>query len=93
MSMARATEKQAAGDLPGIDARERGSERSWGPQKACRELHGGLETALLLDLEAQAPRILRLVAVGSVVLTAKLQCARKLVVCLIYRLFPSRGAL
>jgi hypothetical protein len=91
MSMARATEKQAAGDLPGIDARERGSERSWGLQKACRGLHGGLETALLLGLEAQVPRILRLVAVGSVVLTAKLQCGRKLAVCLIYCLFPSRG--
>ena len=34
LSMARATEKRAAGDLPGIDARERGSERSWGAAKS-----------------------------------------------------------
>ena len=92
MSMVRATAKRATGDLPGIDAREREeNERSWGLQKTCRRLHDGSETALLPDLEAQAPRILRLVAVGSIVLTARLQCPQACYPPCLPSLFFSRG--
>ena len=93
LSMARATEKRAAGDLPGIDARERGSERSWGAAKSLQRAARWIRNNAASGPGGSSPAYSASCGRRFVVLTAKLQCARKLVVCLIYRLFPSRGAL